>query len=428
MGHGGLLALIFHLAISYLTAFLTLGDPIEACMDAAARRNPMLVKVAQAAAGYSRAFSPGLRRVLRKYVDKVPWRLSEIVPFRERLAAVADSAGYQLECGQEPVASGTTAVVYRGTLGEHEVAIKVLRRGAAARVASAVDTIRTLVSYATALGWSHGDDVTLFLDANNEVLLEQCDLVREARNTGRFRSMLSSIDGVSVPLVYEEFSAAHPDVLVSEWASGRPLGPGVISSASDKLRAADALTNVQIRSIMIEGFFHADLHPGNVMYDANKREIWLLDCGIMGTADPLEIECIIRSLGSLTGDGKMPSRDDIETIASVLTKANRGSGRGLKKTVLGLRCAIKEGRRALSEIDPEVALALYRNLQKSGCRPVPSLYRVLLSYASNHGLLTSLVGSEAQVELMSQKMRTLQDTIEAGDDEGIDVVTASDSD
>lgn len=413
--------------MSYVTALLTLVDPVEACLDTAAKKNPMLVKIAQAAAGYSRSFPVNVRQVLRKYVDRVPWSRSEMVPFHDRLCAVATARGQTLVCSAKPIAAGTTALVYRGMLDGNQVAIKVLRKNARARVSAAIHTIRTLAGYAKALGCAHGEDIILFLDANQEILMEQCDLVQEARNTTRFRRMLTNIEGVSVPMVHSEFSSAHPDVLVSEWAPGRALSPEVITSPDRCFCAADVLTNVQIRSIMVEGFFHADLHPGNVLYDAKTDQIWILDCGIMGSADHLEIQCIVHALGSLIGRDDTPLLQDIETLASVLTLPAEKTGAGLKRTVQGLVRAIEEGKRALSDLDPEVALALYRNLQKSGCRPVGGLYRVLLSYASNHGLLTSLVGTRAQIDIMSRKIEDLQSAIDLPVDDEIDIVTASDS-
>jgi len=91
---------------------------------------------------------------------------------------------------------------------------------------------------------------------------------------------------VTIPHVYADLSSAT--VLVMQRLSGRTVGAAndIIAAMPIEFRAAagDKLLGAVLRQIMVEGVFHADLHPGNVLVDAGGQ-LGLLDFGSVGRLD-----------------------------------------------------------------------------------------------------------------------------------------------
>jgi ubiquinone biosynthesis protein len=122
------------------------------------------------------------------------------------------------------------------------------------------------------------DPVGLVEEFRKTILLE-LDFRREGRNADRLREHLRDMPGIVVPQVFWEYSA--PRVLTIEYMAGQGLRDVLNRSAEDRHHIAATLYKAFLKQIFEDGFFHADPHPGNLLFLSDGR-VGLLDFGIVG--------------------------------------------------------------------------------------------------------------------------------------------------
>jgi len=107
-------------------------------------------------------------------------------------------------------------------------------------------------------------------------LRRELDFRQEAENIERMRSVLEGYDRLAVPGVYRDLSTSR--LLLMEEIRGVPIAQA--PQGPERTRAARQLLESFYRQILVEGFFHADPHPGNLMWW--KERIYFLDFGMVG--------------------------------------------------------------------------------------------------------------------------------------------------
>src|SRR5204863_5726078 len=131
-------------------------------------------------------------------------------------------------------------------------------------------------------------------------LERELDLATEARNTERFaRNFAKDVD-VLVPRVYWEWTSSTLNVQERiEGIRGNDLA-AIERAGLDRKALAARGADAVLKMILIDGFFHADPHPGNVMYLPDNR-IALIDFGMVGRLSPARRGQIIDLLAGLAG-------------------------------------------------------------------------------------------------------------------------------
>jgi predicted unusual protein kinase regulating ubiquinone biosynthesis (AarF/ABC1/UbiB family) len=181
----------------------------------------------------------------------------------------------------DPMASGTIAQVHRATLvGGERVVVKVQRPAAETQIRQDLGLLELFAAKAARRpAFQQVTDLPAIIEHLSSSLLRELDFRNEAANIERMRQVLASFDRLAVPHVHTELSTGR--LLVMQEIQGIP----VLAAPSGQARreAARQLLEAYYHQVLTAGFFHADPHPGNLMWWDDK--IYLLDLGMVGEVD-----------------------------------------------------------------------------------------------------------------------------------------------
>jgi ubiquinone biosynthesis protein len=246
---------------------------------------PAYIKLGQMLATRPDIVGEGVASALEHLQDRLP-------PFPESAArkVIAQSLGQPVESlfswFGPPVAAASIAQVHRATTTEGaEAAVKVLRPGIEALFARDLRALGLFARMAerfssearrlrlTALVETLSASVALELDLRMEAAAAS-ELYDRTRGDAEFR----------VPHV--DWARTSARVLTSEWIQGTPIrDPDLVRAAGyDPRKVALTLVRSFLTQALRDGFFHADMHPGNLFLDQEGRLV-AVDFGIMGRLD-----------------------------------------------------------------------------------------------------------------------------------------------
>jgi predicted unusual protein kinase regulating ubiquinone biosynthesis (AarF/ABC1/UbiB family)/nucleotide-binding universal stress UspA family protein len=223
-----------------------------------------------------------------EYIEELAMLQSHVPPMSEReVVRVAEQElGVPWEdvfesIDTKPLAAGTIAQVHRATLENGDrVVVKVQRP--TARVDIEQD-LALLEIFAQKVGQRQALNQVVNMEAVfkhlSTSLQRELDFCQEVDNIGRMQTVLADYDRLAVPAVYRELSTSR--LLVMEEIQGGPIAQA--PEGRERIEAARQLLESFYKQIVVDGFFHADPHPGNLMWWKNR--IYILDFGMVGAID-----------------------------------------------------------------------------------------------------------------------------------------------
>jgi ubiquinone biosynthesis protein len=293
------------------------------------RLGPTYVKLGQFLATRPDVVGPALARDLESLQDRMaPF------PQAEAEAAVADALATPLRAAftafGPAVAAASIAQVHRAEVADGPVAVKVLRPGIERRFKSDLDTLY----FAARTAERHSAEARRLkfvevVDTLARSVTIEMDLRLEAAAIAEMRDNVKDDPDFRVPTVDWERTARG--VLTLEWIDGTPLTDRAKLAATglDLPALGRALMQTFLRHALRDGFFHADMHPGNLFVDAEGR-IVAVDFGIMGRLTPKERRFLAEILyGFITRDyqrtaevhfeaGYVPPHHSVESFAQAI--------------------------------------------------------------------------------------------------------------
>jgi predicted unusual protein kinase regulating ubiquinone biosynthesis (AarF/ABC1/UbiB family) len=181
-----------------------------------------------------------------------------------------------------PMAAGTIAQVHRATLADgSRVVAKVQRPNAREAITQDLGLLQIFAEKAGKRpGLRQVVDVEAVFEHLSTSLQRELDFRQELASVERMRGILADYPSLGVPGIYADLSTSR--LIVMEEIQGVPIREAPEGPA--RKEAARELLESYYRQILIDGFFHADPHPGNLMW-WNDR-IYLLDFGMVGEVGP----------------------------------------------------------------------------------------------------------------------------------------------
>jgi predicted unusual protein kinase regulating ubiquinone biosynthesis (AarF/ABC1/UbiB family) len=186
------------------------------------------------------------------------------------------------EFQKEPMAAASLGQVYRAQFRGEDVAVKVLRPGVEEAVALDLEISFRVLFWLNVLFRNHHVQALTNLVREFSVRVrEEMDFRHESENMEVFRTFFPDEGRVRIPKVWDEHTRRR--VLVMEYCSGTKidrLQERFDSGELDFTDLMETLTGLYLRTMMVDGFLHADPHPGNLLVQEDGR-IVLLDWGMM---------------------------------------------------------------------------------------------------------------------------------------------------
>ena len=268
------------------------------------KMGPTFIKLAQLLSTRADLLPQPYIDALTRLQDRVgPFPFTEVEQIVNTELGVRISKAFS-RFDSEPIAAASLGQVHRAALRDgREVVVKVQRPGIREEMSKDLDVlgdISTFLDSHTQAGRKY--EFSPFLEEFRKNLLRELDYRLEARNLVNFASNLRDFDRIVVPQPVEDFTTSR--VLTMDYISGRKitlLSP-LAKIDLDGYQLAEHLFQAYLQQILVDGFFHADPHPGNVFLTDDRR-IALIDLGMVARIPPRFQENLIQLLLAIS-EGK----------------------------------------------------------------------------------------------------------------------------
>ncbi|WP_036736606.1 ABC1 kinase family protein [Paenibacillus zanthoxyli] len=258
----------------------TLGERIRLVLE---DLGPTFVKLGQVASTRSDLLPESIINELVKLQDHVPPFPAETAmnileqELDQPLSEIFDSFE------ETPLAAASIGQVHRGVLlSGQQVAIKIQRPGVMRMMSRDLEILRDLTALAERrLGWARQYSLSRMAEEFSRSLMNELDYNQEGRSAERIAQHLEDNKSVYIPAIYWDYSSSR--VLTMEFVEGITLNrrEALLSRGVNLKDTAERLVDIMLRQIFIDGFFHADPHPGNVMV-TDSGKLALIDFGMVG--------------------------------------------------------------------------------------------------------------------------------------------------
>lgn len=235
------------------------------------------------------------------------------------------------EFDQQPMASASIGQVHMATLRSgKEVVVKVQRPGIRKNFLKDLETLEEIVDWAV----EHTDSAQKFAldDLVKDlagILTNELDYEKEARNLLRIHKNLRSYKRLAVPLPVSDYSTSR--ILTMELIDGQKvvsLSP-VKQIEMDAGDLADEFVKAYLQQVMVDGFVHADPHPGNIHLTEDYK-LALLDLGMVARISRKNREYLLRFMTALGENNGEKVANILIEMSTIRENANVGK---FRKTV-----------------------------------------------------------------------------------------------
>jgi len=264
---------------------------------------PTFVKLGQILSTRADLLPPAYLDALARLQDQV-----EPFPYEDVERTIREELGVRvshafLEFDPVPIAAASLGQVHRAVLrGGREVAVKVQRPGIREQIDKDISTFHEIATVVDRIGAARHMDAARVVEEFKRTLISELDYREEARNLVTIAHQLRDFQNIVVPLPVDDFTTAR--VLTMDYVAGTKITAvsRVEWTEVDGDSLAEDLFRAYLHQILIDGVFHADPHPGNVLLTPDKR-IALIDLGMMGRISSALQEQLFRLILAI-GEGR----------------------------------------------------------------------------------------------------------------------------
>jgi predicted unusual protein kinase regulating ubiquinone biosynthesis (AarF/ABC1/UbiB family) len=269
----------------------------KALADDLERMGPTFIKLGQLLSTRPDLLPMSYLESLTRLQDKVePFAYEEVEAIVSSELGVRISKAF-LEFDPTPIAAASLGQVHRARLRDgRPIAVKVQRPGIRERVVEDLEALNDVAEFLdrhTEMGKHY--EFQKMLEEFRRSLMRELDYRQEAINLSTMSDILSEFDSIVVPLPIEDYTTSR--VLSMDYIKGKKITSltPLARLEIDGTRLAEQLFRAYLKQILVDGFFHADPHPGNVFLTDDGR-IALLDLGMVARVAPALQEKLLQLL------------------------------------------------------------------------------------------------------------------------------------
>jgi ubiquinone biosynthesis protein len=275
---------------------------------------PTFIKLGQVMSTRADLLPPSYLEALSRLQDDVePVPLAEIQQTIEDELKVRVSKAF-LTFEEEPLACASLGQVHRATLRDgRPVAVKVQRPGIVDQVLAdltVLDEIAAFVDHHTKVGKRY--EFAPMIREFRKAIMEELDYVVEANHLRRLKGNLTEFGRIMVPAPIDSYVSKR--VLTMEYVRGTKvtgLNPVALIDV-DPEGLANELIQAYLHQILLDGFFHADPHPGNVFITEDGR-LALIDLGMVGHLSPTLQDRLLKLILAIS-EGRGEDAADVAMV------------------------------------------------------------------------------------------------------------------
>lgn len=302
---------------------------------------PTFVKIGQLLSTRSDLISPQYMEALSRLQDDVaPVEYEEIEKIVQNQLGVRISKAFE-SFEKAPVGAASLGQVHRAVLrGGREVAVKVQRPEIRKEIVADLESLQEIADFLD----EHTDfgkryETGRVLGEFRGSLMRELDYQKEARHLKELRKNLKRFSKLVIPEVIDDYSTSL--VLTMDYMPGTKITSlsGTVLADIDGDALADELFRAYLRQILVDGFFHADPHPGNLLLTPDHR-IAILDLGMIGRINQHLRDQLVHLLAGIShGDG-------VQTAEAAMRIADVREGQSIdrKKFINEIESLVGESR------------------------------------------------------------------------------------
>ncbi len=279
---------------------------------------PTFVKLGQLLSGRADLLPPQyLEALSRLQDDTAPFPFEEVEKIVSAELGVRISRAFS-EFDPKPIAAASLGQVHAAQLRDgRAVAVKVQRPGVREQVMldfEALESIAEFIDQHTEFGKAHA--VTRHLAELKKNVIAELDYHREAANLVTLADNLAEFETIVVPRPIDGFCSSR--VLTMQHIRGSKiptLSPAVLLEVDGAVLARE-LFRAYLKQLLVDGFFHADPHPGNILL-TDDRKLAMLDLGLVGRLTPDTQQGLLKMLLAISeGRGESASDEAVRLAES----------------------------------------------------------------------------------------------------------------
>jgi len=341
---------------------------------------PTYVKFGQIVSSQANVLPDEWRTELDKLQNEVP-----PVPYSDIHQMIVSELGAPPEelyasFNTQPLAAASLGQVHSAVLHDgRRVAVKVQRPDLDRRVKADLGVARVFGRYAERRSaWARQVGVASMLDEFGSTLLDELDYYAEAYNMARLATNLEPIEGVHVPFYDSSLSAKR--VLTQEFITGVKISDveAMQGAGLDVAAIGEAALRAAMKMLLVDGVFHADPHPGNLIVNLDTGVVNFLDCGMVGELTVMQrahlvlllwtfVKGDIPAMGQQLRSLSVPFRpiDDAAFVKDFERRMSRYAQGSKPDIKLVMSAAMGVLRDNGLRLDPQLTLALKAMVQAS---------------------------------------------------------------
>jgi predicted unusual protein kinase regulating ubiquinone biosynthesis (AarF/ABC1/UbiB family) len=178
--------------------------------------------------------------------------------------------------------SGLISVVFKGKMNDKDIIIKVIKKDIKSKMKRSIKQIDFLINILKYFPFVKYLNIHDIFHENKQIMEEQLNFISEVKNIKEFRERFKNIDNIIIPKVYEEFTNYDNNIIVMEYIKGRRINQ---INLHEKDEYCLQLVKFILKSLLYDGIYHSDLHPGNIIFvndNDDNLKLGIIDFGIVG--------------------------------------------------------------------------------------------------------------------------------------------------